>query len=246
MYNETAQLRYKLLVELEKETGAKIITLVGISTSSRLDDQAASKVIRNLQRVGVNTEAIIYLNTIGGEIGAGWKIAREILGRQAKTTIIVTNVAKSTGTLISLAGTEIIARKQSEFGPTDPRVQVIRSGQAVYLPALSLLDSDDEVERLQAEYAIRVTKDYLRTILGNKIQDNKKVNELLAILLRENAELKKGSHSVPFFPEYFRELGLNVTIDSLTKFCDLYALYLNDSERILLEQGTHLVEMSIF
>jgi len=245
LYNEIAQNRYKLLIQLENECKAKIITIVGISVNSRLDNRAADKAIRNLQKVGTNKEIIIFLNTFGGEIEAGWRIAREILGRSSKTTIIVTHVAKSTGTLISLAGTEIIARQQSEFGPTDPQIPVYRDRQLVYLPALTLVNSSSEPEKIEAERAIKVTRDYLRTILEKRICNVNNLNKLLTMLLRENAELKEKSHQVPFFPHHLSKLGVNVKVDTLAKFCELYELYRSDPERRLLEKETHLVEMSV-
>lgn len=232
-------------MELEQEMGAKIITVTGISPSARLDNRASEKIIRNLQKVGTKNEVLIFLYTYGGEIEAGWKVALEILGRQAKTTIIVTHRAKSTGTLVSLAGTEILARRQSEFGPIDPQIRVYRGGHLVYLPALELLNSIDGYERVAAERAIRTTKDYLRTILENRFPRSNKMDDLLSIMLRENPELEKRSHSLPLLPKDLHNLGFNVKINELAKFCELYTLYLDDSDCRVLERDTHVVEMSI-
>jgi ClpP class serine protease len=245
LYNEAAQERYKLLIELEKKYTAKIVTITGLSILSKLDNRAAETVTANLNRIGKDKDAIIYLNTSGGTIEAGWKIAKEILARQANTTIIVTHEAKSVGTLISVAGTNIIARETAEFGPVDPQIPILRNHQVVYLPAFELATVGYEDEKIQAETESKKTKDYLSEILKQRIENQDSRIKCVQALLRETDELKAKSHSIPFFPSFLQSFDLNVAIDDLNDFCELHEAYVKDPVREILENGTSLVEMSI-
>jgi len=244
LYNKVARDRYKLLSELEDQRNVKIITLVGISPTSRLNYEASEKIIENLQRINSNQSVEIFIHTIGGDGDAGWRIAREILYRSGETTAIVTNLAKSTGTLISLAATKIIARPQAEFGPVDPILYVERSGREVPLPALELIKSEDADEKRLGQWALTQTRERLVTILSERLQENEeKRDEVAKILLREDVNPDERSHFYPIPPSYLDELGFSVEIDDLTQFCQLYSLYLNDPEHKFLERSSHLVEM---
>ena len=243
MYNEQAQKRYELLSKLEKKYNAKIISIIGIDASSRLDAMAAEKVIRNLQKAGKSREVMIFLNTVGGDIEAGWNICREILGRSATTTMVITNVAKSTGTLISLACPKILVRVQSEFGPTDPQILVVRGNSTVFVPALELLTSGSPAEQSLAKQALSRTKDYLSEVLKRLKVSSNNSQELIKLLLREDENLKGLSHDVPYFHHDLSKFGVNVKVEELDDFCELYSLYNIDPKRSLLEHETHLVEM---
>ncbi|MHA1721792.1 MAG: SDH family Clp fold serine proteinase [Candidatus Baldrarchaeia archaeon] len=243
VYNEIAQQRYALLHDLEKKRGTKIITLVGISPFSKLDNIAAEKVVANIKKVkSKNIE--LFINTDGGSIEAGWIIARTILHRNMNTNVIVVNKAKSAGTLISLAADTIIATDEAEFGPVDPKIPVEKEGRTFYLPAVELLKSSNAWERKQAESVIKVVREYIHIILKRKLNLNSSYNEIERVFLRvDEGEI---THSFPIFPCYLAELGFQIdTSDpNIADFRRIYELYLNDPERPKLEKGTHIVEMS--
>ncbi|MBA7492450.1 hypothetical protein ES702_03000 [subsurface metagenome] len=244
LYNKIAQDRYKLLAELEKQRNSKIITLVGISPASSLNIEASGKIVENLRRLESNQDIEIFIHTIGGDLDAGWRIANEILYREGSTSVIVTELAKSTGTLISLAATRVIARPQAEFGPVDPYIQVRRREREVSLPALELTESEDELEKISAQTALTRSRERLMTILQERLEKTEEErNEVAKILLREDVNPAERSHFFPINPHYLLDLGFDIQIDALTKFCELYSLYLNDPKRESLERGSHLVEM---
>ena len=64
----------------------------------------------------------LWLYSRGGAISAGWRIANMLRQFCKELEIIIFSKALSTGTLIALAGDNIIMTKQATLGPIDPSV----------------------------------------------------------------------------------------------------------------------------
>jgi hypothetical protein len=87
----------------------------------------------------------LLLQTPGGDIDAAEKLVYMLRERAKGMRVIVTDRAKSAGTLIALAADSILMSATSELGPIDPQVTITQpDGKQLTRPAQSYLDGLEE------------------------------------------------------------------------------------------------------
>ncbi len=137
--------RQELINAIEAHTGRHLICYVSESAPLVRDDVVP--LMDLLHNVPVGTDIDFLLNTPGGDIGVADKIAR-ILRRRVGSTgvfrVLVTDYAKSAGTLLALGADRIIMSDSSELGPIDPQfITQNAEGQIVQRPAHTYVDAYD-------------------------------------------------------------------------------------------------------
>lgn len=89
----------------------------------------------------------LLLQTPGGDIDTAEKLVYMLRNRAAGVRVIVTERAKSAGTLIALAADTVVMSSMSELGPIDPQVTITGSdGKTVNRPARSFLDGLEDIK----------------------------------------------------------------------------------------------------
>jgi hypothetical protein len=106
-----------------------------------------------------NEPCALLLETPGGSADCSYRIARLFQRRTRKFFTFVPQYAKSAGTLLALAGTEIIMARDAEIGPLD--VQMIDVDREEFRSALDAVQS---LERLGA-FSLSATANMLHFLM---------------------------------------------------------------------------------
>jgi len=139
-----AMRRADAIGKLEKETGARVITMIhrqesrslfGFSVSRHIDLEDAQTIIAAIKRTPPDRPIDLILHTPGGLVLAAMQIARAVEAHPAKVRVLVPVYAMSGGTLIALAADEIVLGEFSVLGPIDP--------QLMGFPAASIVRARD-------------------------------------------------------------------------------------------------------
>lgn len=89
----------------------------------------------------------LLLQTPGGDIDAAEKLVYMLRERANSLRVIVTDRAKSAGTLIALASDCILMSATSELGPIDPQITISQpDGRSLTRPAQSFLDGLEQIK----------------------------------------------------------------------------------------------------
>lgn len=89
----------------------------------------------------------LLLQTPGGDVDAAEKLVVMLRARTKSFRLIVTDRAKSAGTLIATASDRVIMSATSELGPIDPQVTITQSdGKQITRPAQSFLDGLEQIK----------------------------------------------------------------------------------------------------
>src|SRR5256712_10340640 len=123
--------RLRLLVQLEKRRGSRVILLVhrqetmsflGFPLLRYIDVNDSEQVMRAIHLTDPEVPLDIVLHTPGGLVLASLQIARAIHKHRGKVTAVVPHYAMSGGTLIALAADEIVMSEYAGLGPVDPQI----------------------------------------------------------------------------------------------------------------------------
>ena len=98
-------------------------------------------------------EIDLLLQTSGGDIDSAEKMVSMLRNRANGFRLIVTERAKSAGTLMAMAADEIVMSATSELGPIDPQITLTQpDGRMIQRPAQSFLDGLEDIkEQIQKE-----------------------------------------------------------------------------------------------
>ncbi len=92
-------------------------------------------------------EIDLLLQTSGGDIDSAEKMVSMLRNRAAGFRLIVTERAKSAGTLMAMAADEIVMSATSELGPIDPQITLTQpDGRMIQRPAQSFLDGLEDIK----------------------------------------------------------------------------------------------------
>jgi ClpP class serine protease len=223
--------RMKLLAEIEKQRGSRVILLVhrqetmsflGFPIMRYIDIHDSEEVLRAIHLTDDNTPIDLVVHTPGGLAIAATQIARALSKHKGKVTVFVPHYAMSGGTLIALSADEIVMSEHAVLGPLDPQL-----GQFSAISILSVVQkkSIDEIDDStliladQAEKAIRQMKDTIIEIVSRSHPEDK------AREIAEKLVSGKWTHDYPISYEEAKELGLSVSIDIPKEVMLLMNLY---------------------
>jgi len=164
----------------------------------------------------------LVLHTPGGLVLAATQIARAIHDRKGKVTVFVPHYAMSGGTLIALAGDEIVMSPHAVLGPVDP--QLGQYPAASLLKAVSrkpIAEVDDQTLILAdvAEKALIQVRESTRELL-TRSQTLDKAKELADLL-----STGTWTHDFPITFDVARGLGLKVSSEMPPEVLQLMSLY---------------------
>lgn len=149
-------IRQALFKRIEALTGRRLISYVAVLTGAPGTDINPVDVscFADLVKILSPTEPLdLLINSFGGSPDVTEKIVELCRGNGRPFRVIVPSFAKSAATLIGLGSDEIVMSDTSQLGPIDPQfVHLVRPGQAVLMPAHSIIKSYEElVQRVNAQ-----------------------------------------------------------------------------------------------
>src|SRR5437667_9865853 len=136
--------RLRLLVQLEKRRGSRVIALVhrqetmsilGFPLMRYIDVNDSEEILRAIKLTDPDWPIDLIVHTPGGLVLAAGQIAHALRRHRAKVTVFVPHYAMSGGTLIALAADEIVMDSNAVLGPVDPQI-----GQSPAASVLTVLD----------------------------------------------------------------------------------------------------------
>ena len=192
--------------------------------------------------LGPQDELVLMINSPGGDLLAAERIVNICRSHSTNGhyTVIVTKMAKSAATVISLGAREILMSRTSELGPIDPQILMTLAGEGMRLvPAHEVIESYDDLMKKaeQTEGRLAPFLQQLERYDATRIRNIKSVQDVCAsIAVRtlksgmmsgddEPAILEKikqfldptrtGVHARPIYPDAAVECGLNISIQDL-------------------------------
>ena len=116
-------LRQLLIRDIESITGRSLIVYFADDTAPQCqinsgDDVFVGELLQSCQGRPVD----LMIETVGGETDATEKICSLLRACNRDVRVVVPRRAKSNGTVVALAGSEILMGVESELGPIDPSI----------------------------------------------------------------------------------------------------------------------------
>ena len=121
--------RARMIRAIEQAHGSRVITMIhrqerrslfGFSVARHIDLEDAQTIIAAIKETPRDMPIDLILHTPGGLVLAAMQIARAVEAHPSKVSVYVPVYAMSAGTLIALAGDEIVMGEFSGLGPIDP------------------------------------------------------------------------------------------------------------------------------
>ena len=224
-------MRMRKIALLERKRNSRVILLVHRQETMRLlgfplvryiDVNDSEQVLRAIQMTDQEVPLDIILHTPGGLVLAASQIARAIRDHKARVTVFVPHYAMSGGTLIALAGDQIVMSPHAVLGPVDPQL-----GQN---PAASLIKVVEQKPIAEIDDQTLVMADVGRKAIA---QVKKTARELLerqlspdqAETLAEKLATGTWTHDYPILPREAQEFGLKVSTEMPEDVLQLMPLY---------------------
>jgi ClpP class serine protease len=226
-----AAARTKAISKIEKENGSRVILLVhrqesmallGFPMVRYISIQDSEQVLRAIRLTDPKVPIQLVLHTPGGLVLASVQIARAIKRHKGKVTVYVPHYAMSGGTLIAMAGDEIVMSEDAVLGPVDPQVGPYPAASVVRaVEAKPVADVDDATLILadQSRKALDQVSDTVEELLTDPLGAEKAKS--LAELLSEGT----WTHDFAITYEAAKKLGLNVSDEMPNEILELMDLY---------------------
>jgi ClpP class serine protease len=229
--------RLKLMRELERQRGSRVITLIhrqetmallGFPLFRYIDIDDSEEVLRAVKLTDDEVPIDLILHTPGGLVLASEQIAHALCRHPARVTIFVPHYAMSGGTLLALAADEIVMDENAVLGPVDPQL-----GE---YPAVSILKVAEQKDLNEVDDKTLILADVARKAIA---QVRARAQAILAEHLpeeraRELAQvLSEGrwTHDYPITVEEASELGLPVSTEMPEVVYKLMTLYRQPAQR---------------
>jgi ClpP class serine protease len=223
--------RVRTLRMLEKRRRSRAITLIhrreqfsflGIPFGGYIDIDDSEAVIRAIEMTGKEVPIDLVLHTPGGLVLAAEQIAAALAGHPAPVTVFVPHYAMSGGTLIALAGNQIVMAPSAVLGPIDP--QLGEYPAASILAAVERKDTNelDDKTLILADVSRKAqtqVRDFATELLQRQLPDDRAKE--LATTLSEG----RWTHDFPIDVRLARSFGLKVSTDLPDEVRRLMGLY---------------------
>jgi hypothetical protein len=144
----------RVLGGLEGVSGLPIVPLL-FSPSRYIDDSSVDSIYSVLRGLRPSDGLGVVLLSGGGDVDEAYLLAR-YLQRIARDRLVVyvPRYAKSAGTLLALAGDELVMLPVAELGPIDPLLYDAKTGR--YVPLQSILEMLDLLSGKTRDLALAV------------------------------------------------------------------------------------------
>ena len=122
--------------EVERLMGANLLTYMGPIDEAR--GSAVKVAMEGIKRPNRRRRLVVNLETYGGYIESAERMANTLRHHYRTVDFVVTTFAMSAGTVLVMAGDNILMDYSATLGPIDP--QLPRPGSPIYVPALGYLE----------------------------------------------------------------------------------------------------------
>jgi ATP-dependent protease ClpP protease subunit len=117
----------KAVLDFEDANGCAALVLIQSDLGQRemdsISDDLASRVLAAGKEFETGNRLSLILHTGGGDAHAAYRIATFLQKQSQEFEVVIPRMAKSAGTLISLAASRIIMGQMAELGPLDMQVR---------------------------------------------------------------------------------------------------------------------------
>jgi ClpP class serine protease len=225
---------------IERSRHSRLITMIhrqetmsflGFPVARYIDIEDSEDVLRAIRFTPPDMPIDLLLHTPGGLVLASEQIAFALKRHQGKVTVFVPHYAMSGGTLIALAGDEIVMDPNAVLGPVDPQLGTAQSSFAAasVMKALSQPNPNREDTTLilgdLAEKALRQVHATVRKLLAE--HHSEADAERIASALADG----QWTHDYPLDVEKLKELGITVGTELPRLVYDLMDLYPQTTQR---------------
>ena len=229
--------RLKLMRELEKKRGSRVIALIhrqetmallGFPIYRYINIEDSEEVLRAIKLTDDNVPIDLILHTPGGLVLATEQIAHALCRHPARVTVFVPHYAMSGGTLLALAADEIVMDENAVLGPIDPQLGEYPAASIVKVVEQKDVNEVDDKTLILADVsrkAIAQVKSRAKAILSEHMDEEQAEN--LAQILSEG----RWTHDYPITVEEARELGLPVSTEMPEIVYKLMTLYRQPGQR---------------
>jgi ClpP class serine protease len=223
--------RLQAIQAIEKARGTRVITMIhrqekkgllGFGGSRHIDLEDAQTIIAAIKETPDTQPIDLIVHTPGGLVLAAMQIARAVEAHPAKVTVIVPVYAMSGGTLIALAGDEIMMNEFSVLGPIDPQIMGFPAASIVRARNAKGPDHVHDLTHVLAdvsEKALAQVKKGAVEILTPRLEQAK------AEALAEKLAGGQWTHDYALTASEATELGLPVKVDMPLAVIELMKLY---------------------
>src|SRR5881628_3545730 len=152
--------RLRLLVQLEKRRGSRVIALVhrqetmsilGFPLMRYIDVNDSEEILRAIKLTDSDWPIDLIVHTPGGLVLAAGQIAHALRRHRAKVTVFVPHYAMSGGTLIALAANEIVMDANAVLGPIDPQLGDFPAASVLTVLEKKPIDKIDDMTLVLAD-----------------------------------------------------------------------------------------------
>ena len=229
--------RYRLIAQLEKKRGTRVITLIhrqeqmalfGIPFFKYIDIEDSEQVLRAIRLTPPDMPIDLILHTPGGLVLASEQIALALRAHEAQVTVFIPHYAMSGGTMVALSANEIVMDPNAVLGPADPQLGEYPAASiltAVARKPVSEVDDRTLIFADMAEKAIRQVHALLKHILLEKF-DEAEADELARVLSDG-----RWTHDYPITVDEASNLKLPISTDMPKEVYALMDLYPQPAQR---------------
>jgi len=216
---------------IERRRKSRVITMIhrqerrslfGVNMSNMIGLEDAQSIISAIKATPRDTPIDLVLHTPGGLVLAAMQIARAVEAHPAKVTIFVPIYAMSGGTLIALAGDEIVMGEFSMLGPIDPQIAGISAASILAARDAKPVEHVSDLALVLADVSEKATAQVKRgavEIMTPRIAQDK------AASIADTLASGTWTHDYALTPAEATDLGLAVTVGLPRDILDLMKLY---------------------
>ena len=221
------------LARIQRLRGSRVIAIIhrethtggiafGNAERSFIDLNDFEGVVAAIAATSNSRPLDIILHTEGGDALAALQIARAVKAHPARKTIFVPYFAMSGGTLIALAGDEIVMSNHAVLGPIDPQIGGLPAASIVRVAKEKPIATINDFTLIQADVAQKAM-DQMRRQACELMEGN--YNHDGSCAISDQLASGKWTHGYPITVPEARELGLHVSTNMPQEVVDLSALY---------------------
>ncbi len=228
--SQVLAMRSKIIDELEKERGTKVITMIhkkevwsGTDEAPEIGIEDTESILQEIRKIPPDKPIDLILHTPGGFALAAEMVAMALKFHKGKVTVMVPFYAMSGGSMMSLAAGEIRMEKFSVLGPVDPQIPTPvgqwAAGSLSSIPERKPIEAIGDQMLVLSEVAKMETqqaKDFVKWLLSGRMDEE---------AAGQVAEFLAGgymTHSTPITIDVVRALGLNVVEGVPDKVYELF------------------------
>jgi ClpP class serine protease len=223
--------RTKLMQELEKKRGSRIITLVhrqesvnflGMPVMQYITIEDAQSVLNAIRLTDPEVPIDILLHTPGDISMPAEQVARALKRHKGKVTVFVPHYAMAGGTAIALAADELIMNEDAVLGAIEPIVSKYPASSFLKVIATKSVAKVNDETWIYADLAkkeITQNRDFVIELLDGKIEASQA--EALAAALTGG----RWTHDYPISVAELKQLGLNISTAMPVEIYQVMNLY---------------------